>query len=99
MDNTTQPANELGTDQTATSETTNTENAITEEVKIASLFTKISEVFNEQNGLNEITEALETSQGVLVKNIVFDKNDVSSSMAFIPAVKIVELHDGSLTIK
>ncbi len=99
MDNTTPPANEQGTNETATSETTNTENAVTEEVKPTPLFTKISEVFNEQNGLNEITEALETSQGVLVKNIVFDKNDVSSSMEFIPAVKIIELHDGSLAIK
>ena len=98
MDNTTPPANEQGANETATSETNNTENAVTEEVKTASIWRSIE--VKESIAVNELTEALETSQGVLVKvTTIYASNNVSSSMAFIPAVKLVQQHDGSLAIK
>jgi hypothetical protein len=77
---------------------TTTENAVTEDNVIASFWRKIEE--KESNKMFEITEAVETSQGVMVKvTIVYASNNVSTSMVFIPAVKIVDLGDGTLTIK
>lgn len=96
--NTKPPANEQGANETSTNETTNTENAVTEEVKPASIWRSIEERLSGTRA--EFTDAVETSQGVLVKvTIVYASNNVSISMAFIPAVKIVEQHDGSLAIK
>ncbi len=96
--NTTPPANEQGANETATNETTNTENAVTEEVKPASIWRQIE--VKETIAVSQFTEALETSQGVLVKvTTIYATNNVSSSMAFVPAVKIIEQHDGSLAIK
>ena len=92
--NTTPPANELGAEETAKSEITNTENEVAEDAKPTSIWRKI-----EDDGI-DFTDALETSQGVIVRNrLVFSDANFSSSMVFVPAVKIVELHDGSLTIK
>ena len=92
--NTTPTAKELGTDETAKSETTTNENAVAEDAKPKSIWRKI-----EDDGL-DFTDALETSQGVIVRNrLVFSDTNFSLSMVFVPAVKIVELHDGSLTIK
>lgn len=74
MENTNTPANELGTDETATSETTNTENAVTEAVTVVTgvpLFRTISQTINQELGIRTIVEAMETSQGCLVKTITF----------------------------
>lgn len=140
-------ANELGKDETATSETTNTENAAAEAVTTETviqenvtvlngvrLFKTISDTFNHELGSRTIVEAMETSQGVLVKTTsykdilhkkaaeAYDKQKDNLSVefemsvtpmvemmktltyqtectTFIPAVKVVELADGSLTIK
>jgi hypothetical protein len=98
MDNTTQPANEQGTNENATRETTNTENAVTEQVKPASIWRLIEK--HENKPMFDLTEAFETSQGVVIRNTLVESDgNFSSTLVFVPAVKIVELHDGSLTIK